>query len=598
MKKGSILRILAVAFILALLIAAVPAAPAQAQTIYCSPTSGNIGTTVTLNGAGLNPATYPIAYIFFDSTYVASASVYVDGTFTTYFAVPSYTTSGQHYVTARDSSTYVGSTQLAITLFTVTARQITISPTSGYVGSTVTVSGTGFTANSNITITFHDISVGTTSTDSNGSFTSTTFTVPENYRGSHTVKATDASNYYAVSSFTIMQSITITPTSGVAGDGVTVTGTGFRASRSITITYNAVEVATSPTTVTTDTDGSFSASFSVPAGGSATYVVEASDGTYKDSADFTVEASVSLSQASGYVGAEVTVSGTGFNANASITITFGGNVVTTSPATVTSNANGGFSASFNVPASATATYIVSVSDGVNTKEANFDVLTSASISPVTSATSPGHVGTEVTISGIGFTIGGSVTIKYDGTQVAVATADSSGAFSATFTVSKSEHGEHIISVSDGINTKQLTFFMEAEAPSIPRPLKPEMGIKAESETYFDWQDVTDPSGVTYTLQIASDNFSTIVLEKTGLTESEYTITKEERLESVSRDEPYYWHVKAIDGASNESGWSGAGSFYLGFSFRLPQWVIYTLFGVGALILGGVGFWAGRKTAFY
>ncbi len=128
-----------------------------------------------------------------------------------------------------------------------------------------------------------------------------------------------------------------------------------------------------------------------------------------------------------------------------------------------------------------------------------------------------------------------------------------------------------------------------------------MEIKAKAEAYFDWQDVTDPSGVTYTLQIATDESfpaNSIVLEKTGLTQSEYTITREERLKSVSKEAPYYWHVKAVDGASNESQWSGAGSFYVGFSLSLPQPVIYTLFGVGALLLGIFGFWLGRKTAYY
>ena len=134
-----------------------------------------------------------------------------------------------------------------------------------------------------------------------------------------------------------------------------------------------------------------------------------------------------------------------------------------------------------------------------------------------------------------------------------------------------------------------------------------MGVKASSRAYFDWcgdatdptKEVTDPSGVTYTLQIASDaGFSTIVLEKEGLTESEYTITKEEKLEATKKEAPYYWHVKAIDNASNGSDWSGAGTFYVGFTFAMPQWALYTLLGLGTLLLALLGFWLGRKTAYY
>ncbi len=73
--------------------------------------------------------------------------------------------------------------------------------------------------------------------------------------------------------------------------------------------------------------------------------------------------------------------------------------------------------------------------------------------------------------------------------------------------------------------------MESEAPPMPMPLLPEVATTTEAEAYFDWTDVTDPSGVSYALQIASDkDFTTIVLEKKGLTNSEYTITEEEKLQ--------------------------------------------------------------------
>jgi len=124
-----------------------------------------------------------------------------------------------------------------------------------------------------------------------------------------------------------------------------------------------------------------------------------------------------------------------------------------------------------------------------------------------------------------------------------------------------------------------------------------MGIKAEQPVVFDWQDVTDPSGVTYTLQLArNENFTDIVLKK-ELTQSKYTMTEAEELESTKKDEPYWWRVKATDGATNESGWSGAGSFYVGFVFALPDWAIYLLMGVGGLLLFFIGFFVGRRTGY-
>jgi len=363
---------------------------------------------------------------------------------------------------------------------------------------------------------------------------------------------------------------------------VTVSGTGFRASRSIAITFDDTSIGTA----TTDVNGSFSASISVPVIASGTYEVEATDGTYTNSADFTIAASFSLSQATGYIGAKVTVSGSGFKANTAITITLD-NI---SVGTATTDANGNFNSSFSVPVIASGTYKVETSDGTFTNSVDFTVSVTASLSQAI-----GDVGTELTIDGVGFI--GIVSIKYDDVEVATATVDSNGAFSATFNIPEGKHGAHTITVTGSTNTHQLTFTMESVAPPIPAPLKPEMNAKAKATAYFDWEDVTDPSGVTYTLQIAADelfNEDSIVFEKEGLIDSDYVITKEEKLAPVEQEAPYYWHVKAVDGASNESGWSGTGLFYVGFSFSLPQWAIYALYGLGTLLIGYLGFWLGSS----
>jgi hypothetical protein len=146
----------------------------------------------------------------------------------------------------------------------------------------------------------------------------------------------------------------------------------------------------------------------------------------------------------------------------------------------------------------------------------------------------------------------------------------------------------------------VTFTMESTPPPIPPPLLPMMGDKAKSLAYFDWDDVDDDSmPVTYDLQIATDaNFTTILLEKTGLTTSGYTLTEAEKLESTGKEAPYYWHVRAVDAASNASVWTGAGTFYVGFIFGFPElkgWVLYGLIGAGVLLLFFLGFWAGRKS---
>jgi len=129
---------------------------------------------------------------------------------------------------------------------------------------------------------------------------------------------------------------------------------------------------------------------------------------------------------------------------------------------------------------------------------------------------------------------------------------------------------------------------------MPVPLLPKVAGMAEAEAYFAWEDVDDLSGVTYTLQVASDaDFTTIVLENKGLIYSEYTITKEEKLDPTERKTPYYWRVKAVDGASNESEWTLPWLFYVGFS-----WTPYIWIGLGVLLLTILGFWVRRRMTYH
>jgi len=86
-----------------------------------------------------------------------------------------------------------------------------------------------------------------------------------------------------------------------------------------------------------------------------------------------------------------------------------------------------------------------------------------------------------------------------------------------------------------------------------------------------------------------------VLEQEGLTDSDYPITREEeKLEPRKKETPYYWRVKATDGASNESQWSAPGSFYVGSRFVMPDGAKYALIAIG---VGFLAFWLGRRTAY-
>ena len=87
-----------------------------------------------------------------------------------------------------------------------------------------------------------------------------------------------------------------------------------------------------------------------------------------------------------------------------------------------------------------------------------------------------------------------------------------------------------------------------------------------------------------------------MLKKEGLTTSAYTLTDAEKLKSTKKEAPYYWRLRAVDAASNASGWTTPGTFYVGFIFpELKGWLLYGLIGAGVLLLFFLGFRAGRKS---
>ena len=546
MKRIKIFRILALAAILSLLVIAIPASPAlAAESIDLSPSTGEVGDKIDIDGSGFKTDGTRV-YIYFSSqewdvgdeidddvtvyNLVKKRTPDVNGELDTYFYVPEILDEGDDgeddpedvvggyyyvYVTYGDNDDIE-----AVEDFTV--RGIELSPDEGTVDTEVEITGLGFTNSKDIRYIKYDgeeidIESGDDETDRHGEFTSSIL-IPESIAGEHTIIVRDKSNKEASATFTVDPEITVTPISGTKGDTVAVTGTGFGDEEDVTIAFNDVTVATN----TTDQDGSFTASFIVPDVAAAIYDVDAED------------------------------------------------------------------------------------DDNNDAEAQFTVgiATILTISPVTTQASPAHAGMNIAVSGLGFRASSAITITdlTSGLLIVTTTSNADGVFQTTFEAAGAA-GEHVITASDGTSTLQVSFIMESQPPSAPALLLPEAATKVEAQVSLDWETVTDDSSpVTYTLQVATDDSFTpasILLEKKGLTKSEYTATEAEKLSSTKEEAPYYWRVKAIDAISNESEWSTPGSFYVGgILFSLTGWVLYAVMGVGGLALLGLGYWLGRRTTYY
>jgi len=202
------------------------------------------------------------------------------------------------------------------------------------------------------------------------------------------------------------------------------------------------------------------------------------------------------------------------------------------------------------------------------------------------------------ISGTGFIGSSMIAIKYDDQIVAATPADSNGLFAASFSVPSSKYGAHTVTASDGTSVSELTFTVESTPPPIPSLLLPQTQAKVTSPIRFYWQNVIDDSlPVTYDIQIAtSPDFSatSTVLEKTGLTKTEYFLTEQESLRLGTGEKPRYWRVRAVDSAANEGNWANTGIFYVAGG-GMPTWATITIAIIGALFLFGLGYMVSMKT---
>jgi len=540
---------------------------------------------------------------------------------------------------------------------TAQIRSLEIGPEEGTIGTTVTVVGEGFNASTDTTdryailyfsseeastvddidsdVTVYEIVRDGIWLDEDGDF-ELTFTVPDELSDGEDEDDDEdviAGTYYiyichyltttppnisprirAVAEFAVIGGeISIDPEEGVVGEEVEITGAEFVDNEDITVYYDDDEIDIESGDDETDNDGEFECTILIPASNVDTHTIKVEVGDSEAEAEFTVESELVIDPTSGGAGAEVSVSGTGFERRSDVVVYFDAEEVIAD----TTDSKGSFEQTFTVPELETGIYDVEAEDeDGNLDTAKFTITVPGPTEPsptptptpapapavITLSAESGKIGSDLVVTGTGFAAGGAVTIKFGDEVLKTTVANASGIVATVVKVPSIKAGEQTITISDGTNTSEVTFTVEAVPPPIPAPLLPEMGVKAKTPVTFDWEDVTaDAKPVSYTLQIATeDDFAedSIVFEKTGLDESEYTTTEAESLALGSREAAYYWRVRSVDAAENEGEWTGAGEFYVSKSFSFPTWALYTLIGIGGLVLFAGGYLMGRRTAYY
>jgi hypothetical protein len=478
---------------------------------------------------------------------------------------------------------------------------IEVSPKWGMPATNTTVYGYGFAADKLVDIYYDGDLMTTGRTDIEGDF-SLTFTVPEDCQGYYRVLA-DVGYAEIDTYFHVRPGLTISPEAGPAGTNITVQGKGFVANEpDIELMYylSADNPETMERDITANALGSWETVLQIPPSNGGLHRIDA-QGTESQSYDvvdatFRVTAQTGLDKSSGIAGDTVTMSGSRFAVSEKgIKILFNGRELVKD---IRANSNGEWQATFQVPEMSAGTYSITAEGQQTTKEdvgqLSFQIKPYVILSPA-----EGHVGTNVAITGHGFALNQNVSITYDGNQVSTAETDDEGHFQTGFDVLESQYGERLVTAEDATgNDGTAIFTMESNHPDMPIPISPanggRLGFMGDVAPTFEWSAVSDDSGVHYRLQVAtSEDFaaSSVIASVTGLTETSYALNE------TLPNGAYYWAVEAVDGAENESGWTPALSFRVGF---LPKWgFISIIAAVGTVLLAfGIRALVKRRSIYY
>jgi IPT/TIG domain len=178
-----------------------------------------------------------------------------------------------------------------------------------------------------------------------------------------------------------------------------------------------------------------------------------------------VTAAITLGGASGHVGDSVSVSGSGYAPSSTITATYdGASLALTGTTTTTASGAIPSGVAFTVPASTAGLHTVVVSAGGQNASATFTVQPQITLNP-----SNGVAGTSDTFTGSGFASSSTISATFGGSAIAVSpsTTNSSGGFSATYTVPGQAPGAHGVLVTDGSsNNASATYTINTPSISL------------------------------------------------------------------------------------------------------------------------------------
>ncbi len=162
-------------------------------------------------------------------------------------------------------------------------------------------------------------------------------------------------------------------------------------------------------------------------------------------------------------GKTVKVTGVRFTPSSTVSITFNGITVVSSYAT---NSTGGFVTSFVVPSgTAPGSYQVVATDAKGLTASNTLSISLKAKIVLTTSGKPRIVGTTVTVTGTAFPPSTSVTVTFEGSDIASATTNSAGGFTTTFAVPAVPAGSYTVEASSSTVSASKGFTVNSHITS-------------------------------------------------------------------------------------------------------------------------------------
>ena len=239
---------------------------------------------------------------------------------------------------------------------------------------------------------------------------------------------------------------------GASGVENLVEGYGFSKNSNVDIVWDLDgPTETLLGTATTDADGYFEYTVTIPDEANGEYTITATDENgNSDHAFFEIiEPQLDIQYDEGIIGLVNGIQGFAFSPLSNITLIWDANGPTeVELGTTATTANGRFLTNYTVPNAVPGTYNITAIDE-NLKEASIEFEVIPFIIQL-NATS-GTVGSQVNVTGQGFAANSLISLTLNGTEIATTTANVNGTFTKIITIPNVSTGYYLIAAEDNAN---------------------------------------------------------------------------------------------------------------------------------------------------